>query len=174
VGSAHRYLPQEKNVEGGFPDMTRLNTKLESEAAEFFVLGHLLLEGISAFKAYTNFPGFDLIATDALNNTSAKIQVKSRYRTDYDGFIIQDLQKCDFVILVALNRGFGKGPKKNGDTGIKDPEYYIMPIQYVRDVSDPNNIWGKIVKKRLKDLDEYKNKWNLIKDFLKNPTKVNE
>jgi len=53
--------------------MTRLNIKLESEAAEFFVLGHLLLERITAFKAYTNFPGYDLIAKYALNNTSAKI-----------------------------------------------------------------------------------------------------
>jgi hypothetical protein len=34
----------------------RLDTKLEAEAAEFLVLGHLLLEKISAFKAYVNYP----------------------------------------------------------------------------------------------------------------------
>lgn len=41
--------------------MPRLDTSLESSGAEFLVLGHLLVEGIQAFKAYTNFPGYDLI-----------------------------------------------------------------------------------------------------------------
>jgi len=43
----------------------RLDTKLEAEAAEFLVLGRLLLERIVAFKAYVNFPGYDLIAANA-------------------------------------------------------------------------------------------------------------
>lgn len=146
--------------------MPRLNTKLESEAAEFLVLGNLLLEGISAFKTYTNFPGYDLIATNPEHKSSARIQVKSRYRTDIDGFIIKNFD-CEFVILVALNRGYGGGPKKNGDTGITAPEYYIMPIYYIEEVRDPDNKWGKIIKKRLVALEQYKNKWELIKDFLK-------
>lgn len=152
--------------------MARLNTKLESEAAEFLVLGHLLLEGISAFKTYTNFPGYDLIATDAANNTSARIQVKSRYRTDYDGFIIKNFD-CDFVVLVTLNRGFGTGPKKNGDTGIISPEFFVMPIDYIKQVRDPKNDWGKINKKRLVELEKYKDKWRAIKDLLQNVNKVN-
>ncbi|MDP3182600.1 MAG: hypothetical protein Q8M54_07250 [Desulfobaccales bacterium] len=152
--------------------MARLNTKLESEAAEFLVLGHLLLEGISAFKTYTNFPGYDLIATDAANNTSARIQVKSRYRTDYDGFIIKNFD-CDFVVLVTLNRGFGTGPKKNGDTGIRSPEFFVMPIDYIKQVRDPKNDWGKINKKRLVELEKYKDKWRAIKDLLQNVNKVN-
>jgi len=61
---------------------TRKDTKLESEGAEFLVLGRLLLEKITGFKAYTNFPGYDLIATNAEKNTSARIQVKSRYQTN--------------------------------------------------------------------------------------------
>ena len=85
----------------------RLDTKLEAEAAEFLVLGQLLLERISAFKAYVNFPGYDLIATDAERNSSAKLQVKSRYCTDWDGFIIKNYD-CDFVIFVTLNRGYGR------------------------------------------------------------------
>lgn len=152
--------------------MARLNTKLESEAAEFLVLGHLLLEGISAFKTYTNSPGYDLIATDAANNTSARIQVKSRYRTDYDGFIIKNFD-CDFVVLVTLNRGFGTGPKKNGDTGIRSPEFFVMPIDYIKQVRDPKNDWGKINKKRLVELEKYKDKWRAIKDLLQNVNKVN-
>jgi hypothetical protein len=151
--------------------VARLDTKLESEAAEFLVLGHLLLEGISAFKAYTNFPGYDLIAADASNNTSARIQVKSRYRTDYDGFIIKNFD-CDFVILVKLNRGYGTGPKKNGETGISPPEFFVMPIDYIKQVRDPNNDWGKITKSRLVSIKDYKNRWTIIKEFLENKNKV--
>src|SRR4051812_21275131 len=129
------------------PDTTRINTRLESEAAEFLVLGHLLLQRITAFKAYVNYPGYDLIAADADRNTSAKIQVKSRYQTDWDGFIINNLN-CDFVVFVALNRGFPR-PKHNGDTGIRPPDFYVLPISYVNDVRDAANSWGKIVRSRL-------------------------
>ena len=52
----------------------RRNTKLEAEGAEFLVLGNLLLNQISTFKAYTNFPGYDLIATNAESNTAARVQ----------------------------------------------------------------------------------------------------
>jgi hypothetical protein len=40
---------------------TRKYTKLESEGAEFQVLGPLLLEKINGFKIYANFPCYDLI-----------------------------------------------------------------------------------------------------------------
>lgn len=142
----------------------RLDTKLEAEAAEFLVLGHLLLNRISAFKAYVNFPGYDLIATNAGNNTSARLQVKSRYRTDWDGFIINNLD-CDFVVFVALNRGYGS-PKKNSGDGIAPPEFFVLPIEWVCSVRDPNNAWGKIVKKRLAGIVAFKDRWDLISGFL--------
>jgi hypothetical protein len=151
--------------------MPRRDTKLESEAAEFLVLAQLLLEGISAFKAYTNFPSYDLIAVDVANHTSARIQVKSRFRTDYDGFIINNLD-CDFVVLVKLNRGFEGGPKKNGDTGISPPEFFVMSIDYINQVRDPNNDWGKINKNRLVDLEKHKDNWSIIKNCLQNINKV--
>lgn len=142
----------------------RRNTKLEAEGAEFLVLGHLLLNKISAFKAYVNFPGYDLIAADAENNTSARIQVKSRYQTNWDGFIIKNFD-CDFVVFVPLNRGYSK-TRKNGDKGIKEPEFYVMPTLYVQKIRDPENNWGKIVKSRLVGLDQYQDRWDLIKEFL--------
>ena len=148
---------------------TRKDTKLESEGAEFLVLGRLLLEKISAFKTYTNFPGYDLITTNAEKNTSARIQVKSRYQTNWDGFIIKNFD-CEFVVFVALNRGYSK-PRKNSDTGIKEPEFYVLPISYIHKVRDPNNEWGKIVKNRLVDLDKYQNQWGLIQGFLEEPRK---
>lgn len=141
----------------------RLDTKLEAEAAEFLVLGNLLLHKISAFKAYVNFPGYDLIATKAESNTSARLQVKSRFRTDWDGFIINNFD-CDFVVFVTLNRGFVK--PKNGDTGIRPPDFYVLPIQWVLQNRDPKNSWGKINKNRLNGICDYKDQWNLIADFL--------
>jgi len=149
---------------------TRKDTKLESEGAEFLVLSQLLLEKVTTFKTYTNFPGYDLIATNADKNTSARIQVKSRYKTNWDGFIINNFD-CEFVVYVALNRGYSK-PKKSGDSGIKDPEFYVLPISYIHDVRDPSNEWGKIVKSRLVDLEKYQNQWRLIQEFLDNPRKI--
>ena len=88
-------------------DRGRLDSRLEAEGAEFLVLAHLLIEGIQAIKAYTRFPGYDLIAADPENGTSCRIQVKSRWATDYDrGFPFTNLD-CDFVVLVALNRASG-------------------------------------------------------------------
>lgn len=150
--------------EGKFRASKRRDTKLESEGAEFLVLGHLLLRQISAFKAYVNFPGYDLIATKAEHNTSARIQVKSRFQTNWDGFIINNFD-CDFVVLVTLNRGFSTA-RKSGDTGIREPEFYVMPISYVVQVRDSKSTWGKVVKQRLVGLEQYKDKWELISDFL--------
>ena len=65
---------------------TRKDTKLESEGTEFLVLGRLLLEKITAFKTYTNFPGYDIIATSAENK---------RYRN---------------VFLIASNPSSSPGP----------------------------------------------------------------
>jgi len=142
----------------------RLDTKLEAEAAEFLVLGRLLLEKIATFKAYVNYPSYDLFAANADLNTSARIQVKSRFRTDWDGFIIKNFD-CDFVVLATLNRGFQKA-KRNGDTGIKEPEFYVLPISYVLNVRDQNNSWGKISRNKLKDIEQYKNRWDLVSSFL--------
>lgn len=150
-------------TEGISIEKIRLDTKLEAEAAEFLVLGHLLLNRIAAFKAYVNFPGYDLIATDADKNSSARLQVKSRFRTDWDGFIINNFN-CDFVIFVALNRGYGK-PKKTGN-GIEPPDFYVLPVSWVESVRDPENAWGKIIKKRLVGISEYKDRWDLIATHL--------
>lgn len=143
---------------------TRKDTRLEAEGAKFLVLGRLLLEKIPAYKTYMNFPGYDLVATNAENNTSARIQVKSRYQTNWDGFIINNFA-CEFVVFVALNRGYSRS-KTNGNTGIKEPEFFVLPISYIMQVRDPNNEWGKIVKNRLIDLEQYRDRWDLIRDFL--------
>jgi len=84
--------------------MKRQDTKLETEGAEFLVLGQLLIHRIASYKTYTNMPGYDLVATHPEKNTSARIQVKSRWRTGAPGFLIKNFD-CDFVVVVKLNRG---------------------------------------------------------------------
>jgi len=145
----------------------RQNTKLESEGAEFLVLGNLLVEGVSCYKAYVNFPGYDLVATDPVTSRIAKLQVKSRWATNYDkSFPIKNYD-CDFVVHVALNRGyrFGKKPKPD-DSGVKDPEFYVFPVDVIRQARNPKSKWGKTNITNIENYKSYLNNWKLITDFL--------
>ena len=122
----------------------RQDTKLESEGAEFLVLGCLLIEGISCFKAYSNFRGYDLIATNPEKNRVARIQVKSRWATDYDKSFPIRSYACDFVVHVALNRGYRFGKKgKAQDSGVRDPYFFVFPVEVVQAARNPKSNWGK-------------------------------
>ena len=99
--------------------MSRLDTRLESEGAEFLVLGQLLIHRIPAYKTYTNMPGYDLVATNPEKNTSARIQVKSRWNTGAIDFPIKNFD-CEFVVAVFLNRGSKYGRKE-----VMAPDYYV-------------------------------------------------
>src|SRR5690349_9922279 len=109
---------------GSHRTMSRLDSKLEAQGAEFLVLGSLLIAGIVAHKTYTNTPGYDLIASSAARGTSCRIQVKSRWATDFDGgFLLKNLDS-DFVVFVALNRGYRYSKAgKVGDTGRRTPKF---------------------------------------------------
>lgn len=131
------------------------------------MLGNLLIEGIQAFKAYTNFPGYDLLATNAERNRSCRIQVKSRWATDFDGgFPIRNFN-CDFVVFVALNRGYRYRRKQTeAGTGRRDPGFYVFPVRVVQEAQDPTSKWGKVFLKRIKEPDQYLSGWGAIKRFL--------
>lgn len=144
----------------------RRDTKLESEGAEFLVLGKLLIEGIITYKAYINYPGYDLIAINQETEKIARIQVKSRWATDYDGSFPLKSLECDFVVHVALNRGYTKERKKNlNKTGIDEPTYYIFPTDLLKEARKDTG-WKKVQIKKIPDFTKYIGKWNLIKDFL--------
>ncbi|QFZ91325.2 hypothetical protein [Synechococcus elongatus] len=147
--------------------MPRLDTSLESSGAEFLVLGNLLIEGIQTFKAYTNFPGYDLIATSPQHQTACRIQVKSRWATDFDGgFPIRNFD-CDFVVLVALNRGYRYRRRVTAkDTGRKDPQFFICPIAVVQSAQLIDSHWGKVFLKQIDNIEHYENQWSLIRTFL--------
>ncbi len=139
--------------------MTRQNTRLEAEGAEFLVLGHLLLERIAAYKTYTNMPGYDLVAMDPEHNTSARIQVKSRWRTGAPGFLINNFD-CDFVVLCRLNRG-----TKNGRGQVRPPEFFVFPAAVLRDLPKLPG-WGKVRLKQIPEVDQYREQWDLVRGFL--------
>lgn len=142
--------------------MPRLDTKLESEGAEFLVLGQLLIHRIPAYKTYTNMPGYDLVATNPAAGTSARIQVKSRWRTGAPGFLIKNFD-CEFVVVVRLNRG-----SKTKSSLVLPPEYFVFPTEVVRTVHRTGS-WGKAFFRDIENLSVYENAWSLISDYLETP-----
>ena len=139
--------------------MPRQDTKLEAEGAEFLVLSQLLLQRIPTYNAYTNMPGYDLVATNPDTNKSARIQVKSRWRTGAPFFLIKDFD-CEFVVAVCLNRG-----KKGGGGRVLPPEYFVLPLEIVKSVHRPGT-WSKVVFRDIADLEKYQENWSLIAEFL--------
>ena len=148
----------------------RQNTKLEAEGAEFLVLGHLLTEGIACFKAYTNFPGYDLIAVNPQTGKAAKLQVKSRWATDYDRSFPMKNFHCDFVILAALNRGyrFRKKPTAT-DSGRRPPQFYVFPVGIVKVAQNVGDKWGKVTITNIPNHQTYEDNWAQIATFLGMP-----
>jgi hypothetical protein len=139
--------------------VARQNTRIESEGAEFLVLGQLLIAGIPTYKNYTNMPGYDLVATDPDANTSARISVKSRWKTKAEGFIIKSFD-CDFVVIAKLNRG-----SKDGRSEVLPPEFFVLPVGLVR-AAPRTEGWGKVAFSGIPDLEQYRDSWHLIRSFL--------
>jgi hypothetical protein len=139
--------------------MPRLDTRLEAEAAEFLVLGNLLLNRVTAHKTYTRMPGYDLVATSAENNRSARIQVKSRWEIGASGFLIKSFDS-DFVVVVRLNRG-----KSKGGGVASAPEFFVFPTRVVRAVCRTHS-WSKAYFADIKHCETYKDAWPLIAQFL--------
>lgn len=134
---------------------------LESEGAEFLVLGQLLIEGIDAYKSYRNNPGYDLVAVAPEKDRTARIQIKSRYPTNANGFLIRNLD-CDFVVFAKLNRG----DKKIKSAERRSPECYVFPISLIKRVHIDKTSMPKVRLNKIHDLEKYKENWSLIRDFL--------
>jgi len=143
----------------------RLNTRLEATGAEFLVLGNLLLRKVEAHKAYTNFPGYDVLAINPLKQKVCRVQVKSRYYSTDKAFDIKNLDS-DFVVFVGLDRG--NRPKKGSleiATPASDPKYYIFPTELIKQVrTDSDN--PKVRFKRIPEVESYRNNWDLILEYL--------
>lgn len=141
--------------------MVYKNTKLEAEGAEFLVLGRLLINGVAAYKTYTNMPGYDLVATNPEHNTSVRIQVKSRWTRKAGGFLIRRFD-CDFVVFVRLNLD---GVTSNNKA--PDPDFFIFPASIIADAYRREKM-PKFILKDLSDYQQYQDNWSLISSFLAN------
>lgn len=109
-------------------------------------------------------PGYDLIAVNAASNHSSRIQVKSRFQTGVGHIIIKNFDS-DFVVIALLNRGYAK-PRKTGETGVKAPEFYIIPTKVIRSAQDPNDDWKKASFNKIPEFKKYLNNWELIRGSL--------
>ena len=146
---------------------SRQQTKLESTGAEYLVIGHLLLERIQAFKSPENNPGYDVIATNPEAGSSVRIQVKSRWATDFDGgFPIKNFNS-EFVVFVALNRGFSfKKKTRRPEDGKRAPVFYVLPTKLCKKYRRPTSTWSKLFLRHIPDVDSYLSNWNLIRKAL--------
>lgn len=148
---------------------TSAETNLHSEGAEFLVLANLLIRGVHATKAYTNYPGWDVLATNPETGQTCRIQVKARLRTDYNrGFPIKNFD-AEFVVHVALNRGYLRPRRGGSDTGERPPEFFILPMPVIVKVCESAPMWGassKVFLRNVPDVDQYRDAWHLIIDHL--------
>ncbi|HYT94159.1 MAG TPA: hypothetical protein VEL76_35915 [Gemmataceae bacterium] len=115
-------------------------------------------------KAYTNFPGWDIVAGDPTVGQTCRIQVKSRWATGSPGFPFKNFD-TDFVFFVALNRGFAR-PRKSGDDRRRPPQVYVLPIDVVRLAWVDEGSWQKVYLSKIADFDSYFEHWDLIRSFL--------
>lgn len=139
--------------------MTPKNTGLETEGAEFLVLGNLLINGVAAYKTYANLRGYDLVATSPEHNTSAKLQVKSRWTRKATGFLISRFD-CDFVIFVKLNLDWAASAVE-----APDPEYFVLPADVVERAHRPGKM-PKVILKDIPNYQQYHGRWQLVSSFL--------
>jgi len=139
--------------------LARSDTTLNSAAAEHLVLGHLLMAGVSAYKAYGNQPGFDLIATNPAEGKTARVQVKSRYPTGAGGFPLRVADGFDFLVFVRLNRGNRRHPMPS------PPIFYVFPSDVIQAAHRPGS-FSKVVLRDIPNNDDYRDRWDLIASFL--------
>ena len=141
----------------------RKDTTLESQGAEFLVLSYLLILGIPSYKAYNRNAGYDLIAVGPDKNISARLEIKSRWATDaHWNMPLKESGATDFYVFVRLNRGnrYGVTPSE-----AKAPQCYVIPATVAESL--PKTSWNQARLKKLPNLGDYLDRWDLVEKFLR-------
>jgi hypothetical protein len=132
-----------------------------SAGAEFLVMGYLMRRNILAYKAPPNNEGYDLICIhpDPRHQpregelAQVRVQVKSRYATDCDrGFPLKEasLDAFDFLVIAFLN--IGKfGGKNDGAAGRREPEFYTLSNDFIREHHNADSSWQKVHLRHLQE-----------------------
>jgi hypothetical protein len=146
-----------------------LDTKLESEGAEFLVLGHLLIERIPTYKTYTQMPGYDLVATSPETGRSARLQVKSRWATDSNQAVLLRSWDFDFLVFVALNRGNRYARRDALEAIPKAPDFYVFPRAVAQLGIDKTSAWGRIATRKIPEREQWRSNWACVRTYLESP-----
>jgi len=141
-----------------------------SEGAEYLVMGHLMRRNILTYKAPPMNEGYDLICIhpdprrDGIGSNaspSLRIQVKSRYATDCDrAFPIKEekLDCFDFLVVAFLNVGNFLTGTKDGKSGSRDPEFYTLSSDFIKEHHDNKSVWQKVrLSGLLDEIEQFKN-----------------
>jgi len=132
------------------------------QAAEHLVMGHLMRRNILAYKAPPNNEGYDIICihpNPRIQSAQVRVQVKSRYQTDCQPHVLireQSLDAFDYLVVVYLNVGnFYRG--EPAPAGATAPEFYTLPVEFVRrNFVKANSGFHKVDIKK-KDIGGFKN-----------------
>jgi hypothetical protein len=127
-------------------------------------MGQLLRRNVLTYKAPPGNEGYDLICMHPDPRRASRqlrIQVKSRMATDSDrGFPVKarSIDAFDFLVVVFLNVGyyFSKSRKYAVREGAREPEYYTLTPQFIRENHDARSSWGKVRTRGL-NMTEFKN-----------------
>ncbi len=116
--------------------------------------------------------GYDLICIHPDPHRSVRqirVQVKSRYATNADrGFPVKErtFSAFDFLVAAFLNIG-NFGTKGECRAGLREPEFYTLPVDLIRLKHDKTSSWEKFKLGKL-DLEPFRNErgFELIADAL--------
>ena len=144
------------------PRQPALRLPVLSEGAEHLVLGYLMRRNILAYKAPPNNEGYDLICIHPDPRTTTKqvrVQVKSRYATDSNRGVpvkSKTLDAFDFLVIVFQNIGFYNRKRPTLD-GLESPEFYTLPVAYVREQHSQQDRGWEVFRTRHLELEPFKN-----------------
>lgn len=130
--------------------MSSLSKNLTALSGEYFVAGHLCMNGIVASLTLKNYPGVDIFAYNPANGKHAAVQVKTTRVAKSAGYWISDPDKVKSegtpFVFVHLSK---KLP----------PEFYIVGASALASVIERDgNSWCVT----LKNLEAYKDQWDSL------------